>query len=52
LYRFDDVIHFPGLSPDNPVPAVRLATGGQAFLATRYDDVKRVESDRCSAGRR
>jgi cytochrome P450 len=44
-YRFDDVIHFPGLSPDNPVPTVRLATGGQAFLATRYDDVKRVESD-------
>jgi cytochrome P450 len=36
---------FPGRSPDHPVPAVRLILGGQAFLATRHDDVKRVQSD-------
>jgi cytochrome P450 len=43
----DVVVDFPGRSPDNPVPAVQVALGGHgpAFLATRYDDVKRVESD-------
>jgi len=30
---------------DNPVPKVRLAPGGEAYLASRYEDVKRVLSD-------
>src|SRR5436190_12977327 len=29
----------------DPVPKVRLAPGGEPYLATRYDDVKRVFSD-------
>jgi cytochrome P450 len=29
----------------NPVPRVRLAPGGEAYLVTRYDDVKRVYAD-------
>jgi cytochrome P450 len=44
-YGLDVVIDFPGRSPDNPVPAVRLAPGGRAFLVTRYDDAKRVFGD-------
>lgn len=30
---------------DDPVPVVRLASGGIAYLATRYDDVRRVYAD-------
>jgi cytochrome P450 len=33
------------LRDDDPVPLVRLASGGQAYLATRYDDVRRVLTD-------
>jgi len=33
------------LRRDDPVPLVRLGSGGQAYLATRYDDVKRVFAD-------
>ena len=29
----------------NPVPKVRLAPGGEAFLVSRYDDVQRVLTD-------
>jgi cytochrome P450 len=29
----------------DPVPKVRLAPGGEAYLATRYEDVKRVFAD-------
>ncbi|HEV2783694.1 MAG TPA: cytochrome P450 [Actinophytocola sp.] len=29
----------------DPVPRVRLAPGGEAFLVTRYEDVKRVYAD-------
>jgi cytochrome P450 len=29
----------------DPVPLVRLASGGQAYLATRYADVRRILSD-------
>jgi cytochrome P450 len=38
-------VEFPGRRPDQPVTPVRLATGGRAYLVTRYDDVKRVETD-------
>jgi cytochrome P450 len=44
-YGLDIVIGFPGHSQDNPVPTVRLASGGRAFLATGYDDGRRVFSD-------
>lgn len=33
------------LRREDPVPRVRLAPGGQAYLATRYDDVRRVFAD-------
>ncbi|HEU4422667.1 MAG TPA: cytochrome P450 [Pilimelia sp.] len=33
------------LRRENPVPKVRLAPGGEAYLASRYEDVKRVFSD-------
>jgi hypothetical protein len=37
---------------EDPVPVVRLASGGQAYLVTRYEDVKRVLADPLrSAGR-
>src|SRR6266498_1974846 len=29
----------------DPVPKVRLAPGGEAYLITRYDDVRRVYTD-------
>jgi cytochrome P450 len=44
-YGLNTVIGFPRHSPDNPVPTVRLASGGQAFLATGYDDGMRVFGD-------
>lgn len=36
---------FARLRGDDPVPLVRLASGGTAYLATRYDDVRRVYAD-------
>jgi len=39
------------LRRDDPVPNVRLAPGGEAYLASRYEDVKRVFTDPMSAGR-
>jgi len=33
------------LRQEDPVPEVRLAPGGEAYLVTRYDDVKRVLLD-------
>jgi len=33
------------LRRENPVPKVRLAPGGEAYLASRYEDVKRVLSE-------
>jgi cytochrome P450 len=33
------------LRQDDPVPRVRLALGGEAYLATRYEDVRRVFAD-------
>jgi cytochrome P450 len=34
------------LRQNNPVPKVRLAPGGEAYLASRYEDVKQVFTDR------
>jgi cytochrome P450 len=34
------------LRRQDPVPRVRLAPGGEAYLVTRYDDVRRVFADR------
>jgi cytochrome P450 len=33
------------LRRENPVPKVRLAPGGQAYLVSRYEDIKQVFSD-------
>lgn len=33
------------LRREDPVPRVRLALGGEAYLATRYEDVRRVLAD-------
>ena len=32
------------LRAKDPVPVVRLASGGRAYLTTRYDDVRRVHN--------
>ena len=36
---------YAALRRDDPVPKVRLAPGGEAYLASRYEDVKRVLCD-------
>jgi cytochrome P450 len=45
----DELDHEPihaTLRRSDPVPRVRLASGGEAFLVARYEDVKRVYVDR------
>jgi cytochrome P450 len=41
----DVVPEFERLRAPDPVVRVRLATGGEAWLVTRYDDVRRVYAD-------
>ena len=41
----DVVPEFERLRSQAPVTLVRLATGGDAYLVTRYDDVRRVYAD-------
>ena len=41
----DVVPEFERLRSDDPVTRVRLATGGEAYLVTRYEDVRRVYAD-------
>jgi cytochrome P450 len=36
---------FAGLRTSDPVPAARLASGGQVFLVARYEDARRVFTD-------
>jgi hypothetical protein len=57
-YGVDVVIDFPGRSPDNPVPAVRLAPGGElvdAMLKIAYQGAvqpaTRAASGRVGSGR-
>lgn len=41
----DVVPEFERLREHDPVTRVRLATGGEAYLVTRYEDVRRVYAD-------
>jgi cytochrome P450 len=43
--RDDEPVH-ADLRRNDPVPKVRLASGGEAFLVSRYEDVKRVFTER------
>ncbi|HET8657789.1 MAG TPA: cytochrome P450 [Micromonosporaceae bacterium] len=43
--ELDTEPEYAQLRRENPVPRVRLAPGGEAYLASRYEDVKRVLSD-------
>jgi cytochrome P450 len=40
-----DFPEYGRLLREDPVPLVRLVTGGQAYLVTRYEDVRRVLTD-------
>ncbi len=42
----DDEPRHAELRRDDPVPLVRLASGGEAYLVSRYSDVRRVFVDR------
>jgi cytochrome P450 len=41
----DTPAEYPRMRREDPLPMVKLAAGGQAYLATRYEDVKRVFGD-------
>ena len=41
----DAAAEYARMRREDPVPMVELAMGGQAYLATRYEDVKRVFGD-------
>jgi nocardicin N-oxygenase len=43
--QLDAEPEYARLRRQDPVPKVRLAPGGEAYLASRYEDVKRVLSD-------
>src|SRR6266540_4714258 len=43
--EFDGEPEYARLRVADPVPKVRLPAGGEAYLATRYADVKRVFAD-------